>query len=422
MNRSLIAVAVAGVAASAAFAYEPAVKGPFSFAPLSESASPGSLPACAALNLPEGFSQSVIVTENGACSDALTTLDAVAGENDLTDMNVVNETGAQVGRFLYRTHENGGGNSAISVIDLRTGDSSVYTDEDFGIAPGWSRFDGIDWTPWGTLLAAEEAGAFGRLFECEVDGLEILGCVDRPAVGRMSHEGIVAAPDGMVYVGDELNGGSIYRFVPDQYGDLSAGKLYALNVPGSTTVCSGTSGVGVTPVGQAEWVELVGYDGTTMSARDAANAIGASDYCRPEDAELIGPNLYFATTTTRNVLQIPVNTETPVVTEFAGINTNMNNELDVPTYGLHSPDNLASDNAGNLYVVEDNSSESDVWVATADLDHDGAADNVELFLTLTTPGAEATGIYFPRTMPGAMFINVQHAGDGNDMTMVVTKD
>ena len=177
----------------------------------------------------------------------------------------------------------------------------------------------------------------------------------------------------------------------------------------------------MTPTGPAEWVE-VDHQGGLISARDAANAVAASDFCRPEDAELIGPNLYFATTTTRNVLQIPVNTDTPLVTEFAGINTNMNNESDVPAYGLNSPDNLASDNAGNLYIVEDNSSESDVWVATRDKDHDGSADSVVLFATLTTPGAEGTGIYFPRTEPKTMLINVQHADDGNDMTIAITKD
>jgi len=409
-----------------AMAQAPAVNGPFSFSPLTESTVPGSQPACAALNLPPGFSQSIIVQELPNCFDAMVTLDAVQGQSDLTDMNVVNETGSQVGRYLYRTHETGNETAAISAIDLQTGQTAVYAASDFGINPGWSRFDGIDWTPWGTLLAAEENGATGRLFECDADGL-ILNCFDRPAVGRMSHEGIAAAQNGNVYVGDELNGGSIYRFVPVQFGDLSAGTLYALNVPGAVTVCDGATGAGKTPTGPAEWIALIpGQNGVvtdpSVNARAAANEAGASDYCRPEDAELIGPNLYFATTTTRNVLQIPINTETPVVTEFAGINTNMNNESDVANFGLASPDNLASDNAGNLYIVEDNSSESDVWVATKDLNNDGSADNVYLFTTLNTVGAEGTGIYFPRTKPKTMYINVQHAADGNDMTMAVTKD
>ncbi|MDH5562451.1 MAG: DUF839 domain-containing protein [Nitrospirota bacterium] len=421
----VLGLAMTGIS-SMAFAEAPAVKGPFSFNPLTESTLPGSQLPCSPLNLPAGFSQSILVQEKNNCPDAQMTVNVVAGENDLTDMNVVNETGAQAGRYLYRTHENGGGKAAISAIDLQTGNTAVYTASDFGIVPAWSRLDGIDWTPWGTLLAAEENGAAGRLFECDADGL-IVHCFDRPAVGRMSHEGIAAAKNGTVYVGDELNGGSICRFVPAQYGDLSAGILYALNVPGSVTVCDGTTGAGKTPTGPAEWIALIpGQNGVVtdpaVNARAAADEAGASDYCRPEDAELIGPNLYFATTTTKNVLQIPINTPTPVVTEFAGINTNMNNESDVSNFGLHSPDNLASDYAGNLYIVEDNSGESDVWVATKDLDNDGSADNVSLFSTLNTVGAEGTGIYFPPTKPKTMYINVQHAADGNDMTMAVTKD
>ncbi len=418
MNKRYLFIAIAALASAEAIAGKPAVNGPFSFEPLTESGLAGSEDPCAPLKLPEGFSQRVLIQELDYC-EAEVTLDAIAGVNDLNDMNVVNETGNGAGRYLYQTHENSGGIGAITALDLKTGDYAVYTAADLGLAPGFSRLDGIDWTPWGTLLFAEENGAIGRLFECQAEGLDV-SCVDRPAVGRMSHEGIVAAPNGNVYVGDELNGGSIYRFVPDQYGDLSSGVLYALNIPGSTTNCSGATGVGLTPTGQAEWVPMDIADG--KSAREAADMAGVSDYCRPEDAELIGTNLYVATTSTKNVLQIPINSDTPYVTEFAGINTNMNNEADVWNYGLHSPDNLASDNAGNLYIVEDNSDNSDVWVATPDHDNDGSADSVVLFTTLTTMGAEGTGIYFPRTMPKTMLINVQHADNGNDMTMVITRD
>ena len=46
----------------------------------------------------------------------------------------------------------------------------------------------------------------------------------------MRHEGIGADQDGAVYIIDELNGGSIYRFVPTVRGDLSDGQLYALRL------------------------------------------------------------------------------------------------------------------------------------------------------------------------------------------------
>ncbi len=417
MKKTLLAVAVGAALSSSASADSTVIKGPFSFEPQTASALTGSEPACAPLALPEDFSQTVISDETGACSE-LVVHDAVPGGNDWGDMNTVNETGAHVGRYLYRTQETGNETGAITAIDLKTGEAKTYFGDDFGIAPAFSRMDGIEWTPWGTVLAAEENGEFGRLFECQVDGLD-MHCVDRPAVGRMSHEGIAAANDGSVYIGDELNGGSIYKFVPNHYGDLSEGTLYALNivVPGA-----------IDGTGSGEWVALIpGENGVvtdpSVSARAAADEAGVTDYLRPEDAELIGPNLYFATTTDHRVLRIPVNSDTPEVTEFVGVNVgNINRESDVPSFGLRSPDNLASDMAGNLYIVEDNSSKSDIWAApTTDKDHDGVADEVVLFGTLTTPGAEGTGIYFPRTMPHTMLVNVQHADDGNDMTVAITK-
>ncbi|MCI0654826.1 MAG: PhoX family protein, partial [Methylococcaceae bacterium] len=242
-----------------------------------------------------------------------------------------------------------------------------------------------------------------------------------PAVGRMSHEGIAVDGKGNVYVGDELNGGSIYKFVSESYGDLSSGILYALNI--ADEGADGISGTGL-----GEWIALIpGANGVmtdpSVSARAAANEAGATNYLRPEDAEIIGPNLFFDTTTDRRVVRIPLNTDQPLVTEFFGVNIgNVPNESSNPAYGLSGPDNLASDAAGNLYIVEDNDGESDVWVAGPDLNQDGVSDRVALFATVTTLGSEGTGIYFSPTKPRAMYINVQHADDGNDMTMLISKD
>lgn len=55
------------------------------------------------------------------------------------------------------------------------------------------------------LAFGEEAGAGGRLFEIVLehnDPMTAAAVLDRPMVGRMSHEGIQVDAQGNVYVGD----------------------------------------------------------------------------------------------------------------------------------------------------------------------------------------------------------------------------
>ena len=88
--------------------------------------------------LPQGFVQAVFAREGDG------------GAPDNFDMNTLNETGRRAGRFLYRTHETPT-NGAVSVTDLRTGLTRVLAQRE-----DWNRLDGIVWTPWRTLLIAEE--------------------------------------------------------------------------------------------------------------------------------------------------------------------------------------------------------------------------------------------------------------------------
>ena len=64
--------------------------------------------------LPSGYRQTILATE-------IADFRPVAGlGGDLPDMMVLNETGPQAGRYLYRTHEVGS-NGAVTMTDLRTG-------------------------------------------------------------------------------------------------------------------------------------------------------------------------------------------------------------------------------------------------------------------------------------------------------------
>ena len=171
--------------------------GPFGFEPLTESANSADWNRAAPWKIPPGFTQ-VIVTDESS----LNIYDR--GRDDIYDMNTVNESGKKAGRYLYTTHEVRGApeGGSISVTDLRTGETKVIAQD-----RSWTAIDGIRWTPWGTILFAEEITG-GRLFELVLDKNDLMsGTVFfRPAVGRLAHEGIEVGSDGSVYVIDEFRG------------------------------------------------------------------------------------------------------------------------------------------------------------------------------------------------------------------------
>ena len=63
---------------------------------------------------------------------------------------------------------------------------------------------------------------------------------------------------------------------------------------------------------------------------------------------------------------------------------------------LTSPDNLGIDAAGNIYIVEDQpGGTADIWFAR-DTGNDGVADSLGRWASLSTIGAEPTGLYFDK--------------------------
>jgi hypothetical protein len=360
-------------------------------------------------------------------------LDIYPGMPDWSDMNTVNESGPRAGRYLYRTHEVrpysfGGkqqfiaaGGGAVSVVDLETGKAGILVQRG-----DWEALDGLVWTPWHTLLFAEEtssgkgptipdpdvpAATEGLLYEIRFTGSDPATAADvtvRPLLGSLAHEGIEVDRRGYVYVVDEHTNGSIYRFVPKTPDNLDSGQLFALKLDDSS------SGTGT---GTASWVPL-DMRQVPVNARIAADMAGASRYNRPEDLEIIENRLYVAVTGENRILSISLD-DRPVVREFVAAGRNVPVEARGLT-GFRNPDNLARDAAGNLWIAEDNSP-SDIWVAAPDTNGDGHADSVSLFGSLSTPGAEASGIYFGKD-PGTLYVNVQHSDDANDKTLAVGRD
>jgi hypothetical protein len=405
-----------------ALAAPPAVNGSFSFDPIAGSAAGNGsdFDADAPWIIPDGFSQSIVSDE----TDLDIYLDPTddGNSNDWNDMNTVNETGQQAGRYLYRTHEvrdNDERGGVVSVVDLQTGEAKVIAED-----PSYDALDGIEWTPWGTILFAEEV-TDGRLFEIVLDKKDpttAAAVIDRPEVGRMAHEGIAVGSDGSVYVVDEFRGelegfgGGIYKFVPDKYGDLSSGDLYALKVTGPDALVHG--------IGQGEWVGPI----DPADARQSGTDFGGTGWNRPEDLQIIGNTLYAAITEGPRAggaaelydgKVIAIDLTSLVVSDFVKPGMNVPVESSGVT-GFDNPDNLAKAPNGDLIIVEDNIP-SDIWFATKDGNKDGYADVVH-FASLTDNCAEGTGIYFGKD-PKMLFVNVQHSCvDDGDATWVITKD
>ncbi len=431
----IIAVVILGITeASMAFGHGPET-GVFSFTPIAKSADKANWNPAAPWLIPEGFRQSVVADEQS--------LNIYKnGVNDRTDMNTVNETGDDAGRFLYRTHEVRGGKpwtrflrcptcsgGSVSVVDLNTGIASILVQN-----PGYQALDGLRWTPWGSILFGEETKA-GRVFEIILDKDDLTQglAYERPAMGRLTHEGIAIDSDGSIYLVDERRGltkkcpdgslpcgGGIYRFVPKNPGDLSQGALYVLGVSG-----------GAYNTGQGEWLGPI----DPTNARQAGSKIGGASYQRPEDLEIIGNTLYVALTEgppapdKGEVFEgrvLAIDLSSMAVTNFLLPGVNAPLEKGMPggkgfQTGMDSVDNLAVTPDGLLMIIEDNSP-SDIWVADKDHDGDGMADDVWLFASLRDPKGEGSGIYFGKD-PLTLFVNIQHSAkpDG-DGTWAITKE
>ncbi|MDT8342106.1 MAG: DUF839 domain-containing protein [Longimicrobiales bacterium] len=384
-----------------------------------------SVPQEAPLQLPAGFAQEII----GRQSDLGTTNPEVN-----FDMLTLNETGPEAGRYLYRTHEVRPW-AALSRIDLWTGENQMLVERE-----DWESFDGLVWTPWRTILMAEERIVQtyrdpelpdverGLVYEYDPATGEV---TPRPAVGARSHEGLRFDAQGNLYGISESRGlknagqpgqsGAIFKFVPDRRGDLSSGQLYALRVRGGART------------GMADWVPL-DLDPVTYDSDAAAQAVGATAWDRPEDLEIgtstgnsRGGNgiMYVAVTESSElaqdnglVLRIELLGDEAYVSNYVepGVNVAVEMNGDAGT-GFDDPDNLALAPNGDLYITEDDAP-SDIWVARG---NGTVATSVELFARLRDCGAESTGVYFSRN-GRTLWVNSQHAqlNDGDDLTLAIT--
>lgn len=378
------------------------------------------------------------------------------------DMNTVNETGPHKGRFLFTVFETG--QSGVQRHDLSSGLTETVWQSP--VPGGHVSFDATFWTPWGTLITAEESWAtaiggsnspYGRLFELknplDAPGITLpltpssnngANFVHQNVIPRTSHEGIQFDRVGNMYFIDELNGGNIYKYTSAaQFGRVkagvddyfAAGQTFVLRVgDGNTPNATGT--FGWVPITDANGAALPGAltitDTNGVTSVDARNttdlpAFKGTDYQRPEDMQIQSVRdtdyLYVTTTTTHEVYRLDLKNN--LITVFADRNT-----IDVATglpvgTGLANPDNLAIDHDGNIYIIEDRNGavDDDIWFAK-DLNGDGdlkdPGEGLARWASNGTVGSEFTGLYFDPTDKRRAWVNIQHPASGNDRTIEIT--
>jgi secreted PhoX family phosphatase len=162
----------------------------------------------------------------------------------------------------------------------------------------------------------------------------------------------------------------------------------------------------------------------TRGGRGAADEVNGTPYGRPEDIEVGELKnghevIFFAATSENSVYSIEeLGDDKAMVRLFVGPNTPKNLGFPETTGTLGSPDNLAQDALGNIFVIEDapNSSSTggDTWFAR-DTDNDGVAESLDHFMSVRVDGSEATGMIFNPAKPANFVASVQHP-DSTDIS------
>lgn len=359
----------------------------------------------------------------------------------MTDMSAFDPSG----RFIFLPHEVEYG-AGLTRYDRETDmATNLFKGDMGGASNNWANdygaLDPATWTPKNTLLLGEEWSGQGRLFEvsnpmADVENGETVIVTELHNVPNVSHEGLRFNHAGSAfYFVDEDRSGSIYKFVPKVMGDYSKGQSFVLRV--KNYAGDPAAKAGAYPdnhpeerTGMAMWVPITDANGNALTSVDpfdnnlnragrlAADELYGTPYRRPEDVE-VGylknghEVLYFTATEELAVYSVEELGHGMAMVRLFADESTVKNLGHAPTTGhIDSPDNLAQDAFGNIYVVEDKPNNGgvvggDIWFVR-DTDNDGVAESVDHFMSLQVRGAENTGMIFNPANPTEFIVNVQH--------------
>ncbi len=400
--------------------------------------------------VPAGISQMKVTSLSDLEADpasSVVRVDGLGSVASMWDMAAFDPSG----RYIFIPHETKYG-AGLTRYDTVTRQAEVLFRGDTNGSHGdWSNdFGALDpatWTPNGTLLLGEEWSGQGRLFEVvnpldPADRIQVRELTDVPNV---SHEGLRFNHAGTaLYFVDEDKSGSIYKYVPSRAGDYGRGQSFVLKVDafaGDPALhWNDPANTGAVRTGLAHWVPLTDAQGRALPSlshdpfldgpahsrdpslvrggRAAADDVGATPFGRPEDVEvgyLANGNevVYFNATSEQALYSVEELGDGQAMVRLAASETATPKNLGYPatTARLNSPDNLAQDALGNIYIVEDapngDRTGGDIWFVR-DTNGDGVAESLDHFMSLQVDGSENTGMIFNPARPTQFIVNVQH--------------
>ncbi len=225
-------------------------------------------------------------------------------------------------------------NSELFVAGVNAGVSAIRFDRSGNIVAAYSICEGTSFncsggvTPWGTWLTCEEYDG-GYVWECDPTGVR--EAVKRPAMGRFKHEAV--AFDwllGTAYLTEDQPDGLFYRFTPERYRDLSAGRLEA---------------AAVDERGAVTWLPVPEPDPSGLLATPTRRQVaGSSAFRGGEGIVYHGRHVYFTTKGDNRVWDYdPRQQHLSVLYEAARD----------PVKQLTGVDNITAGRSGDLLVAED---------------------------------------------------------------------
>ena len=213
-------------------------------------------------------------------------------------------------RFLFQGHESGtpGYITRINLDADPTHRVTLLATKDDKNKP-LPTFDGITWDPFAKkLLMTAEKGCNGGVWAGDATYAPDARFTEIPALGKGGYEGIQTASDGSVWIVEDIGGKTdpqkakppnsyVYRFTPATKGDLSTGRLEALQVlksdnttPMDTATTYGQDIKDLHTYGRkfsTKWVTVrdtnAGNKNDTFCANTEAKKANATPFKRPEN-------------------------------------------------------------------------------------------------------------------------------------------